>query len=79
MEASLNQILYGPPGTGKTYTLKEKYFERYTSAETLSNSRKAFRKRGSKSLMVWRKLSSIALLELKKAKVSSIRRTPLGS
>ncbi|MBL7964931.1 MAG: EVE domain-containing protein [Flavobacteriales bacterium] len=27
----VNLILYGPPGTGKTYTLKERYFSRYTT------------------------------------------------
>jgi hypothetical protein len=27
----LNTILYGPPGTGKTHTLKNEYFERFTT------------------------------------------------
>ena len=74
MEASLNQILYGPPGTGKTFTLKEKYFERYTSSETSLTAEKHLENVVQKAS--WWEVIAIALLELKKAKVSSILEHP---
>lgn len=67
---SLNQILYGPPGTGKTYRLQKEYFDQFTIKET-SLSRDQY----IESLVVdltWWQAISIAVLDLKIAKVNNI-------
>ncbi len=70
MKQPLNQILYGPPGTGKTYKLKNEYFEKYTSRET-SITREKHLENIVKECSWWQVIA-IALLDLKKAKVSDI-------
>lgn len=68
--SSINQILYGPPGTGKTYFLKEQLFEKYTSKQTLISKEQYF-----ESIVggcSWWQVIAIALLDLKKGKVSDI-------
>jgi hypothetical protein len=66
----LNQILYGPPGTGKTYTLKTKYFERYTTKETSLTKAQYFEEvvRG----LTWWQVVTLALLEKNNQKVSEL-------
>lgn len=66
----VNQILYGPPGTGKTYTLKKDYFHKYTSKES-SITKEMYFESVVKECSWWQVIA-IALLELKKAKVSAI-------
>ncbi|WP_299390565.1 EVE domain-containing protein [uncultured Gelidibacter sp.] len=65
-----NQILYGPPGTGKTYYLKDQLFDRYISKETSISKEQHFETVVSKCS--WWQVIAIALLDLKKAKVSDI-------
>ena len=66
----LNQILYGPPGTGKTYYLKDKLFSKYTSQQTAVSKESYFDTVVSDCS--WWQVIAIALLELKKAKVTTI-------
>ena len=65
-----NQILYGPPGTGKTYYLKEQLFDKYTSKQTSITKEQHFET--VVSSCSWWQVIAIALLDLKKGKVSNI-------
>jgi hypothetical protein len=65
-----NQILYGPPGTGKTYFLKKQLFEKYTSKQTSISIEQHFE--SVVSGCSWWQVTAIALLDLKKGKVSDI-------
>ncbi|MDO6600641.1 McrB family protein [Tenacibaculum sp. 1_MG-2023] len=67
---SLNQILYGPPGTGKTFYLKNELFDKYTSKQTSITAAQNFETVVSNCS--WWQVIAIALLDLKKAKVSDI-------
>lgn len=67
---ALNQILYGPPGTGKTFYLKDKLFDKYTTKETSISKEQNFE--SIISSCSWWQVIAIALLDLKKAKVSDI-------
>ena len=66
----LNQILYGPPGTGKTYYLKNQLFSQYTSQQTAISKENHFDTIVSDCS--WWQVIAIALLDLKKAKVTTI-------
>lgn len=71
----LNQILFGAPGTGKTYKLINEYFDLFTVKES-SLTKEQF----TKSLVAdlsWWQVITIALFDLKKAKVSEIHEHPL--
>lgn len=74
MKQAVNTIFYGPPGTGKTFTLKDQYFEQYTSSETSITAEKHLENVVQK--ISWWEVIAIALLELKKAKVSAILEHP---
>jgi Cdc6-like AAA superfamily ATPase len=65
-----NQILYGPPGTGKTYRLQKEYFDKFTIKET-ALSREQFLENLVQDLSWWQVIS-IAVLDLKSAKVNDI-------
>jgi len=66
----LNQILYGPPGTGKTYTLQQKFFQRFTTTETaVSRDQYIAGRMGEFS---WWQVIGAALKGLGKAKVNEI-------
>ena len=67
---AINTILYGPPGTGKTYKLKTEYFPKYTTSESSITPEKHFENvvKG----LTWWEVIALALLELKKCKVSEI-------
>ncbi|MFL0354750.1 EVE domain-containing protein [Xanthomarina sp. GH4-25] len=65
-----NKILYGPPGTGKTYYLKDQLFDNYTLKETSITKAQHFET--VVSGCSWWQVIAIALLDLKKAKVSDI-------
>ncbi|WP_242133390.1 AAA family ATPase [Aestuariivivens marinum] len=66
----VNQILYGPPGTGKTYYLKSELFDKYTLRETsITKDQYLQNVVGGCS---WWQVITIALMDLKKAKVSEI-------
>ncbi len=69
-ESPLNRILYGPPGTGKTYYLKDQLFDKYTLKETSITKEQHFET--VVSGCSWWQVIAIALLDLKKAKVSDI-------
>lgn len=74
---SKNIILYGPPGTGKTYTLQNKYFDKFTTkAATLTKEQYFINKINNYS---WWQVIGAALLDLKKAKVSEIEKHDLIS
>lgn len=66
----LNTILYGPPGTGKTFRLQDKYFKRFTVQET-SLSREQNLENIVSDLKWWQ-VAAIALLDLKRSKVTDI-------
>lgn len=66
----LNQILYGPPGTGKTYTLQNKYFEKFTIKES-SLTREQYLENLVSELNWWQVIS-IAVLDLQLTKVNDI-------
>lgn len=70
MDIPTNQILFGPPGTGKTFALKKDYFSKYTTKETSISKEKHFENVVKECS--WWQVIAIALLELKKAKVSNI-------
>lgn len=70
MSIPINQILYGPPGTGKTYFLKEQLFDKYTSKQTSISIEQHFE--SVVSNCSWWQTIAIALLDLKKGKVSDI-------
>ncbi|MFC4267508.1 EVE domain-containing protein [Polaribacter marinivivus] len=70
MFTPINQILYGPPGTGKTYFLKEQLFDKYTSKQTSITKEQHFETVVSNCS--WWQVIAIALLDLKKGKVSDI-------
>lgn len=70
MDTPINQILYGPPGTGKTYFLKDQLFDKYTLKETSITKEQHFE--AVVSGCSWWQVIAIALLDLKKAKVSDI-------
>ncbi|MFC5194807.1 AAA family ATPase [Bizionia hallyeonensis] len=65
-----NKILYGPPGTGKTFFLKDQLFEKYISKETSITKAQHFETVVSDCS--WWQVIAVALLDLKKAKVSEI-------
>ncbi len=66
-----NLILYGPPGTGKTHALKTQYFPQYTSSETSITKEKHFE--NVVKNCSWWQVIAVALLDLKKSKVSEIQ------
>ncbi len=66
----INQIFYGPPGTGKTYFLKSQLFEKYTSKETSISPEQHFN--NVVSGCSWWQVIAVALLDLKRAKVTEI-------
>lgn len=66
----LNQILYGPPGTGKTYTLQNKFFEKFTIKES-SLTREQYLENLVSELNWWQVIS-IAVLDLQLTKVNDI-------
>ncbi len=68
--ASLNTILYGPPGTGKTYQLQETYFSKFTVQETSLNREQYLE--NIVSDLKWWQVAAIALLDLKRSKVTDI-------
>ena len=65
-----NTILYGPPGTGKTYSLKNDFYDEYTSRET-SLSKEEFFEEVVRDLTWWQVIG-LALLEANEVKVSEI-------
>ena len=67
---SLNQILYGPPGTGKTFTLQNKYFDKFTIKE--SSLSKELYLENLVSDLNWWQVISIAVLDLQTSKVNAI-------
>ena len=69
---AINQILYGPPGTGKTYYLKDQLFDKYTSNETSLTKEQYLENKISD--LSWWEVVTVALLDLKKAKVPEIRK-----
>lgn len=70
MDIPKNQILYGPPGTGKTYKLQTEFFENFTLKES-SITREQFLENLVSELSWWQVIS-IALFDLKTAKVNEI-------
>ena len=70
MKEAINTILYGPPGTGKTYKLKTEYFPQYTTSESSITSEKYLESVVKE--LTWWEVVALALLELKKGKVSEI-------
>ncbi len=70
MDTPINQILYGPPGTGKTYYLKDQLFDKYSLKESSITKEQHFET--VVSGCSWWQVIAIALLDLKKAKVSDI-------
>lgn len=66
----LNQILYGPPGTGKTYQLQDTYFKKFTVQETSLNREQYLE--NIVSDLKWWQVAAIALLDLKRSKVTDI-------
>jgi len=70
MKEPVNTILYGPPGTGKTYKLKTEYFPKYTTKETSISPEKHFE--NTVNELTWWQVIALAMLELKKSKVSQI-------
>ncbi|OCB70142.1 hypothetical protein B0A79_01285 [Flavobacterium piscis] len=70
MDIPKNQILYGPPGTGKTYKLQSEFFENFTLKES-SITREQFLENLVSELSWWQVIS-IALFDLKTAKVNEI-------
>lgn len=71
----INRILFGPPGTGKTYKLKAEFFDRYTTKET-SISKEQHIESVIRECSWWQVIG-LALMDLKKAKVSDISLHPL--
>ncbi len=67
---ALNQILYGPPGTGKTFTLQNKYFDKFTIKES-SLSKEQYLENLVSDLSWWQVIS-IAVLDLQTSKVNAI-------
>lgn len=70
MQDPKNLILYGPPGTGKTFYLKEQLFDKYTSRQTSISKEQHFET--VVNTCSWWQVIAIALLDLKKSKVSNI-------
>lgn len=66
----LNQILYGPPGTGKTFQLQDTYFKEFTVQESLLTREQYLENIVSE--LKWWQAAAIALLDLKKSKVTEI-------
>lgn len=66
----LNQILFGAPGTGKTYKLINEYFDAFTIKET-SLTKEQFAESIITDLSWWQVIT-IALFDLKRAKVNEI-------
>lgn len=71
----LNLILYGPPGTGKTYELRNKYFQRFTD-KSAKQTKEDFNLQLVKDFAWW-EVISLAMLDLKNAKVNNIANHPL--
>lgn len=70
----LNQILFGAPGTGKTYTLINEYFEQFTIKES-SLTKEQFAESIITDLSWWQVIT-LALIDLKTAKVNEIHEHP---
>jgi Cdc6-like AAA superfamily ATPase len=68
----LNLIIYGPPGTGKTYMLKNHFFERYTSSESIV-TRDEYIQRECASLAWW-EVIALAVMDIGKAKAAEIKK-----
>ena len=66
----LNQILFGAPGTGKTYTLRNKYFPKYTISEKSISPASYFEE--IVSGLTWWQAIALALLEMGTSKVNDI-------
>ena len=66
----LNQILFGAPGTGKTYTLRNKYFPKYTISEKSISPESYFEE--IVSGLTWWQAIALALLEMGASKVNDI-------
>ena len=66
----LNQILFGAPGTGKTYTLRNKYFPKYTISEKSISPESYFEE--IVSGLTWWQAIALALLEMGTSKVNDI-------
>lgn len=66
----LNQILFGAPGTGKTYTLRNKYFPKYTISEKSISPESYFEE--IVSGLTWWQTIALALLEMGTSKVNDI-------
>ena len=71
---ALNTILYGPPGTGKTYTLRNEYMKLFTENQMVTQEQFVQELAGE---LTWLYIITIALYDLKSAKVPSIFEHPL--
>src|SRR5690606_30983944 len=71
----LNQILFGAPGTGKTHRLINEYFDLFTVKES-SLTKEQFAESIITDLSWWQ-LITLALVDLKEAKVNEIHEHPL--
>jgi len=71
----LNTIIYGPPGTGKTYYLKNALFDKFTEKQSIQ-TKEEFCVELVQGISWWHVIS-IAMLDLKKAKVQEIYEHPL--
>lgn len=71
----LNQILFGAPGTGKTYRLINEYFDLFTIKES-SLTKEQFAESIITDLSWWQVIT-LALIDLKNAKVNEIHEHPL--
>jgi len=66
----LNLILYGPPGTGKTYTLKNEFFDRFTTrVERLTREQRLTE---LVEELTWWQVVAMVLLDLGPSKASAI-------
>jgi hypothetical protein len=69
-----NLIIYGPPGTGKTYALRNQYMKYFTESQTITLAQFA---QELVSDMTWFDVITVALYDLKEAKVPGIFAHPL--
>ena len=74
-DVPLNLILYGPPGTGKTYTLRTEYFDYFTDKQQKKTKEKYAEELADKT--AWWEIVTMALIEIKSAKVTDILLHPL--
>lgn len=70
-----NIILYGPPGTGKTYALRTTYMDRFTERGAPKTQQQLADELVAD--LAWWEVSTIVMLDLKKAKVTDILAHPL--